>query len=153
MSALSIRRASPADLELLVPLFDGYRQFYRKPSDPASARAFLADRLRNGDSIIFLAFLGADPAPTGFTQLYPMLSSVSIGRALLLNDLFVSPAGRGHGVGRALIERAVELGRETGALYLELATEVTNQTAQRLYEAAGWRRETAFYHYEISPNP
>ncbi len=153
MSALSIRRASPADLELLVPLFDGYRQFYRRPSDPTRARAFLADRLRNGDSIVFLAFLGAGVDPAGFAQLYPMFSSVSIGRSLILNDLYVTSASRGRGVGRALIERAVEFGRETGALYLELATEVTNQTAQRLYQAAGWRRDTAFYHYEIGLDP
>lgn len=153
MSPGSIQRASLADLDLLAPLFDGYRQFYRKPSDLTGARAFLADRLRNGDSIVFVAFLGAEAAPAGFTQLYPIPSSVSIGRALILNDLFVTPAGRGKGVGRALIERAVEFGRATGALYLELATEVGNHSAQRLYEAAGWHRETAFYHYEISLKP
>ncbi len=148
MSLVSVRKAAATDLEQLVPLFDGYRQFYRKPSDPERVRAFLAARFHAGDSIVFLAFLDADAEPVGFTQLYPVPSSVTLGRALILNDLFVVPAGRGHGVGRALIERAVAFGRETGALYLELATEVSNQTAQRLYEGTGWHRETEFFHYE-----
>jgi GNAT superfamily N-acetyltransferase len=148
MSDLVVCRATADDLDGLVPLFDGYRQFYRKPSDPERVRAFLTARLRAADSIIFLAFLDRAQPPIGFTQLYPVPSSVSLGRALILNDLFVALAGRGRGVGRALLEQAAAFGRETGALYLELATEVTNETAQRLYQATGWERETAFYHYE-----
>lgn len=147
MSAVPVRRATLADLDPLAILFDGYRQFYRMPSDVAKGRAFLADRLHHGDSTIFVASIGADLV--GFTQLYPTFASVSIGRALILNDLFVAPSARGHGVGRALIERAVEFGKLDGALYLELATEVTNRTAQRLYEATGWQREVDFYRYSL----
>lgn len=146
---ITITRAELDDLDLVVPLFDGYRQFYRQPSDPSRVRAFLADRLRNRDSVIFLARLAGERAPIGFTQLYPIFSSVSIGRALVLNDLFVAPSARGHGAGQALLERAAAFGREVGALYLELATAVTNATAQRLYQGAGWVRDTEFYHYAL----
>jgi GNAT superfamily N-acetyltransferase len=146
---LTIRRAELTDLDRLAPLFDGYRRFYRRQEEPDRVRAFLTDRLRNRDSIIFLAFIEGQPLPVGFTQLYPTYSSVSIGRSLILNDLFVDPAGRGHGVGRALLERAAQFGRATGALYLELATEVSNAPAQALYEQAGWRRDTDFYHYSL----
>ncbi|MFN0177668.1 MAG: N-acetyltransferase family protein [Gemmatimonadales bacterium] len=148
MSDVTVRRASGDDLDLVAALFDGYRQFYRQPSDPARVRAFLADRLRNGDSIVLLAFL--EGQAVGFVQLYPTFSSVSIGRALVLNDLFTSASARGRGVGRALIESAVQFGRESGALYLELATEITNSSAQRLYEAMGWARETDFYRYSLN---
>jgi len=37
-----VRQATVADLDLLVPLFDAYRVFYRKPSDPDLARQFLS---------------------------------------------------------------------------------------------------------------
>jgi GNAT superfamily N-acetyltransferase len=153
MSEVVIRRAVPADLEALIPLFDHYRQFYRRPSEPDRIRAFLADRLRNGDSIVFLAVSSRGRDPVGFVQLYPTFSSVSIGRAFVLNDLYVTPAGRGRGVGQALVARAVAFGREVGALSLELATEITNVTAQRLYQRAGWRREVDFHHYEIVLGP
>lgn len=146
--SITIIRAGLEDLEEVVPLFDGYRQFYRQRSEPDRVRAFLADRLRNRDSVIFLARL-ADRTPAGLTQLYPMFSSVSIGRSLVLNDLFVAPAARGHGVGRALLDRAAAFGRETGALYLELATAVTNTVAQGLYQRAGWRRDTEYHHYSL----
>jgi len=146
---LSIRRADLDDLDRLVPLFDGYRRFYGKPSEPDRVRAFLGDRLRNRDSIVLLAFLAGQAGPGGFTQLYPTFSSISIGRSLILNDLFVAPEARGHGMGRALIERAAKFGRETGAVFLELATGVSNTAAQALYQESGWRREDGFYHYSL----
>ena len=145
----TVVRAEPADLDRLVPLFDAYRRFYRRPSELDRVRAFLGDRLRNRDSVVFLALAEPGGAAVGFTQLYPVFSSVSIGRALILNDLFVVPEGRGRGVGAALLERAAAFGRETGARYLELETEVSNEPAQRLYERLGWTRETAFHRYAL----
>src|SRR2546426_765728 len=70
-----VRRAGLGDLDELAPLFDGYRQFYGQGSDPAAARAFLAERLRRDESVIFVAI--ADDVMHGFTQLYPSFSSVS----------------------------------------------------------------------------
>lgn len=144
---MEIRRASLDDLHHLIPLFDGYRQFYRQPSDPGMAEGFLRDRLTRGDSVIFLAL--DESGPLGFTQLYPIFSSVSVGRAWLLNDLFVAPGARTGGVGRALLERARAHGLETGARWLSLSTEQTNVKAQRLYETLGWVRDTEYYHYEL----
>ncbi len=153
MAASIVSRAGLADIEQLVPLFDGYRQFYEQPSEPDRVRAFLTDRLRNQDGVIFLGRVDAKGPAIGFTQLYPTFSSVSIGRAFILNDLFVSPEARGHGIGAALLLRAAEFGRETGALYLELETATTNVTAQRLYEKLGWKRETTFHKYGLDLRP
>ena len=47
-----IRRATFHDLDVLVPLFDGYRRFYGKPSDEAGARDFLTARLCLGESML-----------------------------------------------------------------------------------------------------
>jgi hypothetical protein len=68
-----VRQATVADLDLLVPLFDAYRQFYRQPSHPGQARQFLRERFEHDQSVIFLAF--ADGAAVGFSQLYPSFSS------------------------------------------------------------------------------
>jgi len=138
-------RAELDDLEALVPLFDGYRRFYRQSSDLQGARAFLAERMKRNESIIFVAVL--DGTIVGFTQLYPLFSSVSMARLWLLNDLFVAPEARRSGAGRALVERAERWAKETGAKGLTLATEVTNLTAQRVYEAAGWTKDDEFIHY------
>lgn len=148
---MEIRLASLDDLPHLIPLYDGYRQFYRQRSDPGLAERFLRDRLTRGDSVIFLA--EDDSGPLGFTQLYPIFSSISAGPAWLLNDLFVAPGARMGGVGRALLERARVHGLATGARWLSLSTEQTNVTAQRLYETLGWVRDTGYYHYELPLSP
>ena len=86
--AVTVRQATVDDLELIAPLFDAYRQFYREPADPDGARQFLLRRFEHNQSVIFLALDGS--FPIGFTQLYPSFSSTAMGRILILNDLFVS---------------------------------------------------------------
>lgn len=144
---MQIRQATVADLDRLVPLFDAYRVFYGQPSDPELARSFLRDRFEHLQSIVFLA-LDRD-WPLGFTQLYPSFSSARARRIFILNDLFVVAEARGRGVGRALLAAAAEHGKAVGAARLTLSTGVDNRTAQALYEAAGWTRDTAFVSYNL----
>lgn len=133
-----IRRATHDDLHALAPLFDDYRGFYGQPSDPKLARDFLAARLGNGESVVFLASDAAD-APAGFTQLYPMFSSVRAARIWVLNDLFVAPQARECGVARALLDAAARFARDDGAIRLELETTPDNDAAQALYRSMGWQ--------------
>ncbi len=144
---MTVRQATVADLDILVPLFDGYRQFYRQPSEPDRVRTFLRDRFAHNQSVIFVA--EQDGAPVGFTQLYPSFTSAGLGRIFVLNDLFVDPAARRTGAGAALLEAAAEYGRRVGALRLVLSTEVTNMAAQALYERLGWKRNSDFHAYQL----
>jgi len=143
---VTVRRAGRADLEALTPLFDAYRQFYDQPSDPKASARFLSNRLARDESIVFLAEEGG--RAVGFMQLYPLFSSVSLGRVYLLNDLYVPPEARRRGVGARLLEAARGLGEQDGAHYLELSTAVDNP-AQRVYEASGWIRDREFLYYEL----
>ena len=140
--AVRMRRAALADLDVLAPLFDDYRVFYRQVSDPAAARAFLGARIEADQSVIFIAEL--DGTPAGFTQLYPSFTSVGMRRAYILNDLFVTPAARCRGVATGLLGTAVEFARGEGAARLTLSTAVDNHAAQALYRAAGWKQDEAF---------
>ncbi len=145
---IQVQRAELADLDALVGLFDAYRQFYRNPSDLEGARLFLTDRLERHESVIFLA-LRAGTA-VGFTQLFPSFSSSAMQRIFILNDLYVTPTAQRSGIGSALIDAAVTHGREQGAARLTLSTELSNKTAQALYEARGWRRDTTFCVYNLA---
>lgn len=147
--ATTIRRASAADVDAIAPLFDAYRQFYRKPTDLVTATAFLTARLERGESTILAAYDQAGDV-LGFTQIYPGFSSVSAAPAMVLNDLFVIPDARRRGIGRLLIDAAVDFARAQGACHIALSTEIANARAQALYEAAGWKRETEFYTYGYS---
>ena len=151
MNRIQIRRADILDLGLITPLFDLYRQFYEQASDLALAENFLAQRLQQNESVIFLAFDGADAV--GFTQLYPGFSSVSMARTFLLNDLFAVSSHRRRGVGSLLLAAAVAHAKAEQAVRISLTTNVANTTAQAVYEAQGWAREKAFltYNFKLSP--
>lgn len=145
---MEIRQATIEDLHCLVPLFDAYRQFYRQTSDLNGSRAFLHARFENNQSIVFIAF--RQSTAVGFVQLYPTFSSTAMARIFVLNDLFVAPEARKAGVGAALLQKASEYGTAVGALRLSLRTELTNTTAQSLYESLGWKRDRVFCSYELT---
>lgn len=141
---ITTHRAGPADLEALVPLFDAYRRFYGQPADLERARNWLRSRLRFGESVVFVAMCGN--AMVGFTQLYPMYSSVRTERTWILNDLFVDAAVRRSGAGRALLDAAATFARDDGAMGISLETMQDNAAARGLYRAAGWNEdETQWY--------
>ena len=75
-------------------------------------------RTVRAESEIFLAV--ADGVIVGFTQLYPLFSSVSMKRLWLLSDLFVALEARTSGAGGALLERAERWALDTGAKGLTL---------------------------------
>src|SRR5687768_51206 len=101
---IEIRKASVAEVDSLVPLFDAYRQFYKQAPDGEGARRFLSERLEKGESVVFLAV--ENGRAIGFTQLYPIFSSVGMGKSWLLNDLYVEAGARKKGAGDLLLEAA-----------------------------------------------
>lgn len=148
-SSFRIQRAGLDELEPVASLFDAYRVFYGQPGNPVLARAFVRERMRCGESVIFLA-CRSDAAAIGFTQLYPSFSSISASRAFILNDLFVVPEARRGGVAKALLAAATAHARTRGATQMSLSTAATNTAAQRLYAAAGWTRDDAFHTYHLA---
>jgi GNAT superfamily N-acetyltransferase len=148
-SIVAVRQATVHDLDLLVPMFDAYRQLYRKPADLDLARRFLLERFQHSQSIVLIAEF-ADGSSAGFAQLFPSYSSASAARILILNDLFVRPEARRRKVGSMLLAAAAAYGRAVGALRLTLSTEVTNVAAQLLYEAEGWKRQEEFLTYNLT---
>ena len=148
MNAFAIRRATDADIARVAPLFDAYRSFYGQPPDIARADAFLRERLARGESALLLA--ERDGEALGFTQLYPLFSSVRTARLWLLNDLFVADSARRQGVARGLLDAAATFAREQGAAGLMLETGRDNHPARALYRAAGWN-EDATQWYSLAP--
>ncbi|WP_267222953.1 GNAT family N-acetyltransferase [Dyella silvae] len=147
--SVTVRQATIHDLDLVAPLFDAYRQFYGQPADGERSRRFLCERFQHNESVVLLA-LDQDGGGVGFVQLYPLFSSVRAARTYLLNDLFVAPSARRHGVAAALMHEAEAFARAIGAVGMSLTTAHTNEPAQRLYESLGWKREAQFREYAIA---
>ena len=106
------------------------------------------DRLARGESVVFLATDGTTPC--GFTQLYPLFSSLRCRPIWILSDLFVTPGRRRDGTGRKLMEAADAFARGQGAAAIELDTVHTNTAAQALYESLGYEGDLEFRHYALS---
>ncbi|MBB5885109.1 GNAT family N-acetyltransferase [Xanthomonas sp. LMG 8992] len=143
--SVRVRQADAQDLPALAALFDAYRQFYGQAPDAATAYAFLAARLANAESVVLLAERDAQAA--GFVQLYPSFSSVRAARVWILNDLYVAPAHRRHGVAQALLHAAERHAAADGAVRIVLETAQDNLSAQALYRACGWQQDLSAQHY------
>ena len=143
---MEILRAKAKDTDLIAPLFDEYRQFYKSPSDIEASRQFIFERLSNNESVIFFAM--DDGRALGFVQLYPLFASVALQSLWLLNDLYVDVSARKQGVGERLMKHAEQFAYDTGSRGLFLRTATDNYAAQELYEKCGWVKDDKFYRYD-----
>ena len=144
----TIKQADASHLDEVSRLFDLYRQFYECEPDLALARSFIEDRMRNGESTIFVALDGK--LGLGFVQLYPSFCSVEAIKIQVLYDLYVDQAVRHGGVGEALMNRASEFARNSGAARVDLSTAHSNVIGQHLYEKLGYRKtDEDFYSYSL----
>ena len=135
-------------LDDLAVLFDAYRVFYKKETDLDAAKKFLRERLANDQSVIFMVY--NDSRAVGFTQLYPVFSSVNMAAVWLLNDLFVDPVYRGKKIGKQLLEAAQNHCTASGAKGVSLETEQTNVVGNKLYPIMGFEKDTEhnLYYWE-----
>jgi len=143
--AMEMKTVTLATVKEVVPLFNAYREFYNQPSDLEQAEQFLKERLQKEESIIFLAYL--DAQPVGFVQLFPIFSSVAMKKAFLLNDLFVAEHARKQGVAMRLIEECYAYCKNEDARYITLETATDNKQAQKLYEKLGMKIDQDVFHY------
>ena len=132
----------------LVGLFDQYMVFYKKPSSPVQYKKYLAERIENNEATIFIAYDDTGSA-IGFSLNYYSFSSVSQGKVIVLNDLFVSPDQRKKGVAKALISSSLNLAKEVGAIRVNLVTAKDNVTAQSLYEKIGFIKDNDYFSYSL----
>ncbi len=145
---IAIGRVGITELGELLPLLRAYCDFYEvAPRDErlvALCRTLIDDP---GEGAQLLA-RDADGRPIGFATVFWTWQTLDAARIGILNDLYVVPAERGRGVGRRLLEACRGLARKRGIGKLAWETAPGNETAQRLYDSLGARRET-WITYEI----
>jgi GNAT superfamily N-acetyltransferase len=147
---LRIEPISAEQMEALLPLIAAYQRFYEVDEGEINEernRAFFARFVAPSDNGMLLG-AWRDGELLGYACLYWSFTSLVPGETVLMNDLYVVTAARGHGVGRALIEASAAAGRERGAQRLEWVTQVGNRTAQRLYDSTGAAR-SEWIEYEL----
>ncbi|MGG4043514.1 MULTISPECIES: GNAT family N-acetyltransferase [Paenibacillus] len=148
--SITIRESGLEDLHELAAIFDLYRIFYGQETDVEGAAAFLFERMEHRESVILIAEDVKQGRIAGFTQLYPVFSSISMKRSYILNDLYILEQYRKQGIARLLLEAAKRYAKLARAKGLSLSTAVTNVRAQQLYEQSGYVRDEQFIHYDLT---
>lgn len=131
----AVRRAGEADAAVIARLLHDFNTEYSEPTPPPDV---LAERIRQllaaGQTAVLLG--GADPCGLAVLRFRPSLWTS--GLECYLAELYVAPDRRGHGLGRALMEAAMDLARAEGADYMDLGTSEDDVAARGLYESLGF---------------
>ncbi len=114
---------------------------YDEPAPPPDELAERLSELIGADQItVLLARAEGTGEAVGVAVMRVQPSVWSRAMEVYLAELYVVPGRRGKGHGRELITEAMRVAREQGADYAFLVTSEDDRLAQRLYEAAGFRR-------------
>jgi ribosomal protein S18 acetylase RimI-like enzyme len=129
-----------AGLAAAAQLLHDFNLEYDEPSPPPEELAGRLAQLIEQDQVVVLVARTDDEEPVGVAAMRVQPSLWSEAHEAYLAELYVVPDRRGQGFGRELITEAIRVARDRGADYAFLITSEDDQLAQRLYEAAGFRR-------------
>jgi ribosomal protein S18 acetylase RimI-like enzyme len=130
-----IRRAGSEDAEAAGRLLHDFNTEFGEPTPGADALAARVRKLlAGGDTTILLAGAG----PDGLAVLRFREAIWADALECYLAELYVVPKRRGRGLGRALMEAAIETARAEGATHMDLGTGEDDTAARALYESLGF---------------
>jgi ribosomal protein S18 acetylase RimI-like enzyme len=134
-SHAEVRRAGAADAASVGRLLDEFNREFDEPTPGAERLAArIGELLEQGDTAVLLA--GAGPDGLAVLRFRPAIWSQAL--ECYLAELYVAPLLRRRGVGRALMNAAIELARSRGADHMELGTREHDVAARALYESLGF---------------
>lgn len=135
MTTHAIRVATPADAGEAARLLHDFNSEFDTYTPGVEALTPRLARLIAEDKATIL--LGGE-GPDSLAILRMREDLCEEGLAAYLEELYVAPAKRGHGLGRATLEAAIAEARRAGAVRMELGTAEDDTAARALYESAGF---------------
>lgn len=139
MTQHDLRIGGPDDAVLVGQLLYDFNAEFDQTEPPAEQMGELAGpQLSSGE--VAVVFGPGDP-PDGFAQLRFRLSLYDPGPDACLEELWVRPHARGTGLGRQLLEAAMDLARSRGATRIDLNTSVDDEAARALYVKCGFTNQ------------
>jgi len=146
MAKTTIRDPDSSDEAAWRRLWTGYIEFY-EADVPEPVTALTWSRVLDPAIPMFARMAEVDDAVVGFTisTLHPSTWTADLN--CYLEDLFVDPGARGHGVGRALIDDLLVLAKDKGWDRLYWHTNAGNTTARALYDR--YTNADGFVRYRI----
>ncbi len=146
---MDLREATAADHAAWLPLWQGYQAFYRVAIAPAVSDETWRRLLDPAEPMwAALAFAGGEAV--GLVHWVRHRSCWTTGDYAYLQDLFVSPAARGGGIGRRLIEHVYRAAAAAGCARVYWLTHETNREAMLLYDRIAERSGFVQYRKQLT---
>ena len=134
-SEIPVRRADVVDAPEVARLLHDFNTEFDDPTPGVEALTGRA-RLLLAEGEITVLLGGERPDGIALIRLRPAIWTE--GLDAYLEELYVAPERRGEGIGRALLEAAMDAAREAGAVRIDLGTSVDDTAAIALYESCGF---------------
>ncbi|MFA6044622.1 MAG: GNAT family N-acetyltransferase [Phycisphaerales bacterium] len=137
MTQVDIREATPADVGLIVQLIKELAEYEREPLAAEATPAMIHEALFGPQPACECLIGTVDGEAQGFALFFHNFSTWKGKRGVYLEDLFVRPAARGVGLGKALLARLAKIAIERGCPRMEWNVLDWNEPALRFYRALG----------------
>ena len=150
---LSIRPGERKDVPLIAELIRGLARYEKLEHEITMTEEKLTAHLF-GERRYAETLIAEDGGqPVGFALFFHSFSTFLAQPGLYLEDLFVVPARRGAGIGRALLERLAQVAVDRGCGRLEWAVLDWNKDAIRFYERLGAKPNSEWTVYRLTGEP
>lgn len=132
---IPIRLAGAADAPTFGRLLHAFNTEFGDPTPSAEVIAERAAPLLEGGEVVVLL---AGEGPEGFAELRFRPSLYTGALDAYLEELYVVPDRRGEGIGRTLLEAAMDEARVRRTAHIDLNTSTNDVAARALHESAGF---------------
>ncbi len=147
---LRIRPVRAGDVPVLAKLIRALARFEKLEREVVMTEKLLSDGLFGQPSYAEAVLAEEDGKPIGFALFFHTYSTFLARPGLYLEDLFVLPDHRGHGVGRTLLEHLARVAVDRGCGRLEWAVLNWNRDAIAFYERLGARPNSDWTTYRLT---
>jgi GNAT superfamily N-acetyltransferase len=148
---LNIRRATTGDAALIASLVRELADYEKLlPEAKGTAEDFRRE-LESPHPVIHVLIAEWNGEPCGFALYFFNFSTFVARPGLYLEDLFVRPAQRSHGIGRALLRTLARIAQERDCGRMEWAVLDWNEPALRFYQSLGARQMKEWIVHRLTP--
>jgi GNAT superfamily N-acetyltransferase len=148
--AIEISPAQEADIALILSLINELADFEKLKAQVVATEATLRQALFGSRPAAEALIARSGGEPAGFALYFHNFSTFVGKHGLYLEDLFVRPAFRGRGIGKALLARLARLALERDCGRFEWAVLDWNRPARDFYEALGAESNPSWVNYRIT---
>jgi len=147
---ITLRAAAPADVPVIVNFIRELAVYERAPDAVQATEALMHQALFGAKPSVEALLADIDGRPEGFAAWYESFSTWTGKPGLYLEDLYVTPAARGQGAGRAIFQHLAGLARARGYARMEWSVLDWNEPAINFYKGRGAKALDEWTRYRLS---